>query len=66
MLVDEARHLEHRDLALSTENRTEILVGVDHAAVLAVLETSPLDVMPELLRDFGARERARADDVTEL
>src|SRR4051812_32405653 len=39
VLVDELRHLEHRDLALATEDGLELVVGVDHAALLGVLET---------------------------
>src|SRR5947209_2351946 len=52
VLVDELRHLEHRDLALAAEDGLEVLVGVDLAAVLGVLETLPLDVRPQLLGDF--------------
>ena len=50
-----------RDLALAAEDRTELLVGVDVAAVLGVLQAVPLDVGPELLGHFGARQRARPD-----
>src|ERR1700681_1086261 len=60
MFVDESGHLEHGDLA-ATEDRTEVLVSVDHAAVLRILETLPLDVLPELLRDFRARHRRAAN-----
>src|SRR5687767_4346535 len=59
VFVDEPRHLEHGDLA-AAEDGTEVLVGVDHAAVLIVLQTFPLDVLPELLRDFRAWHRRAA------
>ena len=45
VFVDESRHLEHRDLA-ATKDRTEVLVGVDHAAVLRILKAFTLDVAP--------------------
>src|SRR5688572_4807269 len=62
VLVDELRHLEHRDLALAAEDRLQVVVGVDHAALLLVLEPLPLDVLPELLRDLRAGHLAAADD----
>src|SRR6185437_11242976 len=65
VLVDELGHLEHRDLALATEYRLELVVGVDHATLLRVLEAVPLDVAPELLRDLGAGHHAAADYRTE-
>src|ERR1700687_712420 len=60
VFVDESGHLEHGDLT-AAEDRTEVLIGVDHAAVLRVLETFPLDVLPELLGDFRAWHRGAAD-----
>src|ERR1043166_7277686 len=65
VLVDELRHLEHRDAALATEDRLELLVGDDHAALLRILEAVPLDVRPELLGDFRARHTVVADDGAE-
>src|SRR5687768_17562118 len=65
VLVHQAGHLEHRDL-VALEDGTEVLVGVDHAAVLLVLQTLPLDVRPELLGDFRAGHRAAADHFGEL
>ena len=53
VFVDEAGHLEHRDLTAS-EDRTEVLVSVDHAAILRILKTLTLDVAPEFLGDFCA------------
>ena len=60
VLVDQTRHLEHRDL-LRSENRAKIIVCVDHAAVLGILETLPLDLAPKLLGDFRAVHHAASD-----
>src|ERR1700704_58818 len=65
VLVDEPCHLEHGDLS-AAEDRTEVLVGVDHAAILRILKTFPLDVLPEFLGDFGARHRRAAHYVREI
>src|SRR5436190_7617218 len=62
VLVDELRHLEHRDLALAAEDRAELVVRVDHAALLLVLQAVPLDVLPQLLGHFRSRNRAVSDD----
>src|SRR5688500_16212513 len=62
VLADELRHLEHRDLALAIEYRAKLVVRVDHAALLRILKSVPLDVLPQLLRDFGAWNRRAADD----
>src|SRR3981081_1032641 len=59
VLVYEPCHLEHGDLS-AAEDRTEVLVGVDHATVLRILKTLTLDVLPEFLGDFGARHRGAA------
>ena len=45
VFVDESGHLEHGDLA-ATKDRAEVLVGVDHAAVLRILKTLTLNVAP--------------------
>ena len=37
VLVDESCHLEHGNLLGSVEHGTEIVIGVDHAAVLGIL-----------------------------
>src|SRR5688572_33459039 len=58
VLRDELGHLEHRDLLLVAEHRQELLVGVDVAAVLLVLEAVLLDVLPDLLRHLGEIGRA--------
>src|SRR5512132_995394 len=61
VLVDELGHLEHRHLALATKHWAELVVGVDHATFLLILEAVSLDVAPELLRDLGAGYRIAAD-----
>src|SRR5579884_2057494 len=66
VLVDELGHLEHRDLALATEDGLELVVGVDHATLFRVLKPVALDVLPELLRDLRARHRAVAHDSGKL
>src|SRR5690349_8349289 len=59
MFVDEPGHLEHRDLTAS-ENRAEVFVSVDHAAILGILQTLTLDVTPQFLGYFSAWHRATA------
>src|SRR4029079_10112597 len=65
-VVDQLRHLEHRDAALATEHRAQLVVGVDLPTVLLVLEAVLLDVVPDPRRDLGARHRAGPDDGAEL
>src|ERR1019366_10460106 len=65
VLADQFRHLEHVDGLLPAEHGLERLVRVDHAFVLLVLEAVLLDVGPELLRHFSARNRLRSDDFRE-
>src|SRR6266568_6086405 len=65
VFVDQSGHFEHGDLS-ATEDGTEVLVGVDHAAVLRILKTLTLDVAPQFLGDLGARHRRAADDVGEI
>src|SRR5437868_13678688 len=65
VFVDEAGHLEHRDLT-APKDGAEILIGVDHAAVLRILKTLTLDVPPQFLGHFGARHCAAADSVGEI
>ena len=66
VFVDESGHLEHRDLSRAAEDRTEVIICVDHAAVLRILKSLTLDVLPEFLGDFSAWHRARADDIGQL
>src|SRR4051812_37404199 len=65
VLVDELRHLEHRDATLAAEYRLELVVSDDHAALLRILKVVPLDVAPELLGDFRARHAVVANDCAE-
>src|SRR5918995_4212924 len=58
--IHQLGHVEHRDLALAAEHRTELVVRVDGAPVLGVLQAVPLDVGPELLGHFGAGYRVGA------
>jgi hypothetical protein len=62
MIRDELRHFEHRHFALAAEHRPELLVGIDEAPIDRVLQLVLLDVVPDLLGDFGARHRRCADD----
>ena len=61
MIRYELRHLEHRHLALAAEHSAELVVGVDQPSVHGILQAVLLDVVPDLLRDFGARQRLCAD-----
>jgi hypothetical protein len=65
VLVDQLGHLEHRHLRLAAEHRLQLVVGIDHATVLLVLQAIALDVAPDLLGHLGARHGARADDGAE-
>src|SRR5205823_989241 len=60
--ADELRHLEHRDFPLAAEHHAKLVVRVDHAALLGVLEPVPLDVLPQLLRHLGTGHRTAADN----
>src|SRR3954451_789236 len=62
VLAHQLRHLEHVDDFLPAEDRLQVVVRVDHALVLLVLEPVLLDVSPQLLRHLGARNRLRTDD----
>jgi len=59
---DELGHLEHRDLILAVEEGAELVVCLDIALILRVLEIVLLNVYPELLNDLGAGHRALPDD----
>src|SRR5207245_8073913 len=65
VLRDQLGHLEQADLLLAPEDLLERLVGVDHPAVLAVLQLVLLDVVPELLGDLRPWQRFRPDDLGE-
>src|SRR5690349_1909208 len=47
VLADQLCHLEHRDLAAAAEDDLELVVSIDHAALLGILESVPLDVLPQ-------------------
>ena len=66
MARDELRHLEHADLALAIENRSERVVSVDLRSLRFVLKAVLLDVVPKLLGQFGTGQWCRADDSGEL
>ena len=57
VIRDELGHLEHRHLALAAEDGAELFVRVDQAPVDGILKFVLLDVVPDLLGDFGARQR---------
>src|SRR5688500_16799430 len=65
VLVDQLGHLEHVDGGLAAEHRLQRAVRLDHAAVRRVLELVLLDVCPQPLRPFGARNRLRSDHLGE-
>jgi H+-translocating NAD(P) transhydrogenase subunit beta len=62
VLIDQLRHLEHRDLVLPTKDWLELGVGTDGSAVIRVLEVVLLDVVPDLLGEGGARQGFAPDD----
>ena len=66
MLADQLGHVEHAHLSLAVEDRLEGVVGIDHAAVLFVLEAILLNVDPEFLRHFRAGQRIGTNDKREL
>src|SRR5436190_20611872 len=61
VLVHKLGHLEHVDDGLTAEHGLEVLVGLDVPPVLGVLQLVLLDVGPQLLGDFGPRNRLAAD-----
>jgi len=62
MRRDELRHLEHRNLAFTTEDRLQLLIGENVAFVRWVLQVMLLNIYPQLLDHLCSRERALADD----
>src|SRR5690606_25179946 len=59
VLGDRRGHLEHGNLILADDS-AKLVVGIDHALVVLVLQVVRLDVFPHLGRDLGAAERALA------
>ena len=50
---DQFGHLEHADLLLAIEDDLQCGIRVDEGLLLGVLELVFLDVIPELLGEFG-------------
>src|SRR5438067_10751083 len=65
VVVDELRHLEHRDGLLAAEDLAERLVGVDVPLLLLVLQIVLLHVGPDLLHHLRAGDGFFADDLGE-
>ena len=57
VLAYQACHLEHGDL-LFAEYFGQLLIGIDVAFVLGVLQIVGLDVVPQLLDHFSTGQRA--------
>ncbi len=55
VLADILRQLKHGCGTLATEQSPELVIGIDVALVLLVLETLLFDVIPDTLRDLTAR-----------
>ena len=58
MLGDQLGHLEHIHHFFATENRFQVLISIDVALVLLVLEIMLLDVYPQSLHDFRTGHRS--------
>src|SRR5688572_10070104 len=66
VIVDELRHLEHRDLSSAAKYSAQPVVGIDHPTVLLILETILPDVIPNPFRHLGTRHRPSADDSSKV
>ena len=66
VFVDESCHLEHGNLLASAEHGTEVVVGVDHATILRILQSLTANVGPQFLRYLCTRERRASDYWSEL
>src|SRR5215203_3534115 len=64
--VGDLGQIEHGDLALPAEQRTQLLVGIDSPVILRVLQVIPFDVRPQLADDLSPRHGAVAYDGREL
>ena len=62
MAGDQFGHLEHVDLRFAAKDRLQLIVGHDFPLVAGILEIVFLDVIPELLGDFGSRYRLAANN----
>ena len=63
---DELGHLEHADLTLAVEYRSERFIGIDHGSLFLVLTTILLDVVPKLLGELGTWEWSRTNNGREF
>ncbi len=57
LLIHQFGHLEHRDLSLSTKDRLQFVVRVDHPPLFSVLQIVLLNVLPELFDDLRPWDR---------
>src|SRR5262249_38688405 len=63
VLAPQLGHLKPGDRLLAAEPLLQRRVRLDRPLVAGVLEGVLLDVVPEALRDLGARDRIGADDL---
>ena len=61
VFIDQLCHLKHTDLLFAIKDFFKLVIGVDHALVLAVLQSVFVDIIPELIRNFLARNRLSAN-----
>ena len=59
--IDQLGQFEHRYLVF-VENGTQLRISVDITAIAGILKVVFLDVIPDFLRDLGARHGFRTDD----
>ena len=59
VLAYKTRHFKHGDL-LFAEHFGQFVIGIDVALVLGILQVVGLDVVPQFLDHFSARQRAGA------
>ena len=65
MLIDKFGHLEHADLLFAVEDRLKLIVTVDHAPILRVLQVILLYIGPYFSGYLRARQRLITDDGTQ-
>ena len=61
MSADELGELEHRDL-LFAEQGAQLVICINIATVLGILQVVFFDVVPDFLGDFGAWDCLGTDD----
>ena len=59
-LMTNMRDLDHECSAYLAKDAAQLLVGVDYATVLLVLQLAALDVLPQLLRDLSSARKANS------